>query len=83
MADLDDDYDLLTYGEAGARLAGEIEATGQALTAAEAAGDDEGAALASHRLEELHVAARRNSPRARDNKAFVEFFGFEPRARTP
>jgi hypothetical protein len=71
----EDDHDLLTYGIAGDRLRGEIEAENQVLTDAVAAGDEAAARRSRFRIADLEAAFRRHVA-ARDGE-FNEkqFFG--------
>jgi hypothetical protein len=77
----DDDYDLLTYGEAGARLAEEIARGKQALRDLEAAdaGADQLAATRA-RIADLEAAVTRQKAAALDTKDFQRFFGYDPKA---
>jgi hypothetical protein len=78
----DEDYDLLTFDEAGVRLAEEIERERARLAEFERAGDDPErphAAEASRlRLEDLRAAAQRNGRRALDADGFEKLFGYRP-----
>jgi hypothetical protein len=79
----EDDYDLLTFGEAGARLdheirsararVGQLEESGTA-----SAGDVDGARA---RLDALVDAARRNARQPINDENFQRFFGYEGKAR--
>jgi hypothetical protein len=77
----DDDYDLLTYGEAGARLAEEIARGKQALRDLEAAnaGADQLAATRA-RIADLEAAVTRQKAAALDTTDFQRFFGYDPKA---
>ena len=77
----EEDYDLLTYAEAGSRLDQEI-ATERALLAAitNAAGQTDEVALAAcrDRLAALTAARERTNRRAITNDNFESFFGYPP-----
>jgi hypothetical protein len=75
----EDDYDLLTFNEAGIRLAEQIAEVEAALSAA--VGDEADNARLRTRLEDLREARDRNSPRRLDPGAFKDFFGYEPGRR--
>jgi hypothetical protein len=77
----DDDYDLLTYGEAGARLAEEIAKGNHALRDLEAANAEEAelAAIRS-RIADLEAAVERQKAAALDTTDFQRFFGYDPKA---
>jgi hypothetical protein len=76
----DDDYDLLTFAEARARLTEEIARVEEALdTATRAAAPDAEQLLA--RLRQLLEARERNAPQRLDPAAFFDFFGYEPSTR--
>ena len=86
----DDDYDLLTFGEAGLRLQNEIQKVRKELALAEqeigggAPGRSSGAAELRSRLRDLLDAQRRNSPQQLDGQAFYDFFGYHAgNARLP
>jgi hypothetical protein len=71
-----DDFDLLTFGEARARLAEEIDAERNRLTALRAADADESLAAASQaRLEALSAALQRNRAGRITPENAAEFFG--------
>jgi hypothetical protein len=79
----EDDYDLLTFGEAGARLDQEIR-TARAEVAELEAGDDAGSTAltaARSRLAALTDAARRNARQPITDENFTRFFGYEGTAR--
>lgn len=77
-----DDYDLLTYGEAGARLVEEIARERRRLDQLQAAGAD-GGQLASvrQRIGDLREAADRQQAAAAERADFERFFGYDPKAR--
>jgi hypothetical protein len=75
----EDDYDLLTFNEAGIRLAEQIAEVEAALSAA--VGDEGDTARLRTRLHDLREARDRNSPRRLDPGAFKDFFGYEPGRR--
>jgi hypothetical protein len=73
-----EDFDLLTFGEARARLAGEIDAERNRLTALRAAAADESLVAASQaRLAALSGALRRNRAGRITPDNAAEFFGRE------
>ena len=76
-----DDYDLLTYGEAGARLVEEIARERRRLDQLQAAGAD-GGQLASvrQRIGDLREAADRQQAAAAERADFERFFGYDPKA---
>jgi excinuclease UvrABC nuclease subunit len=83
----DDDYDLLTYGEAGARLRTEIKKQTQLLEELEermqVADNDlahEIAAVQS-RISELKDAAQRQTAQQNEAADFERFFGYDPKQR--
>jgi hypothetical protein len=72
-----EDFDLLTFGEARARLAEEIDAERDRLAALRAAGAAEPAVAASQaRLEALSAALQRTSARRITAENAAEFFGY-------
>jgi hypothetical protein len=80
----EDDYDLLTFGEAGARLEIEIRAQRARVAALEGAdGPADGAALAAarHRLAALEEGQRRNAAQPLNDDNFERFFGYPGKAR--
>ena len=82
----EDDYDLLTYGEAGARVTEEIAAEKARLAAWEArvaAGEDvvEQRDRSAHRLELLRDAAKRNARPPITDENFERFFGYRGTAK--
>ena len=71
-----EDLDLLTFGEARARLAEEIDAERDRLTALRAAGADESLVAASRaRLEALSAGLKRNRAGRITPENEAEFFG--------
>jgi hypothetical protein len=77
-----DDYDLLTYGEAGARLVGEIRRETRRLTELESAGADAGEiAAVQRRITALTAAAKRQQAAAADAADFTKFFGYDPKKK--
>lgn len=82
----EDDYDLLTYGEAGARVTGEIAAEKARLgewDARLAAGEDVSVERekSARRLELLRDAARRNARQPITDENFERFFGYPGTAK--
>jgi hypothetical protein len=82
----EDDYDLLTYGEAGARVTEEIAAEKARLADWEsrlAAGEDVAAQRdhSARRLELLRDAARRNARPPITDENFERFFGYRGSAK--
>jgi L-rhamnose isomerase len=79
----DDDHDLLTFGEAGARLEIEIRTTRARLHALEDALPRDEAAIgqASARLAELEDGAARNRAQPINDENFEKFFGYPGQAR--
>jgi hypothetical protein len=76
-----DDYDLLTFGEAGARLAEEIARERRRLDQLQAAGADGGQlASVSQRIGDLQEAADRQRAAAAERADFERFFGYDPKA---
>jgi len=77
-----DDYDLLTYGEAGVRLAEEIQREATRLTELESAGaDDVEIAAVRRRIEDLKAAAQRQRAASEASADFTRFFGYDPKAK--
>jgi hypothetical protein len=78
--DEQDDYDLLTYGEAGARLAREIaieQKTIAELTGGDGSQADEGAVQRHRdRLVALEEAQRRCRKQPVNDENFEKFFGY-------
>jgi hypothetical protein len=83
----EDDYDLLTFGEAGVRLDAEIRALAGEVALLEAAGLEAAGkepaqlAKARERLAQLRDAAARNSRQPITDENFARFFGYEGKAR--
>ena len=82
----EDDYDLLTYGEAGARVTEEIAAEKARVAdwdARAAAGEDVGEKRdrCVQRLELLRDAARRNARQPITDENFEKFFGYRGSAK--
>lgn len=78
----EDDHDLLTYGEVGARLREAIGGQRALVTRLEADGAPaEQLAAARHRLDLLHDAARRNARQPITDENFERFFGYPGTAR--
>jgi hypothetical protein len=69
----EEDYDLLTYTEAGLRLREEIAKETALLAASPTAG--------RNRLDALTAALERNSRRAISDRNFEKFFGYPASAR--
>jgi hypothetical protein len=81
--EIEDDYDLLTFGEAGARLDHEIRALrAQVEEIEQRQPPDQGElAAARARLSALRDAAARNARQPITDENFTKFFGYEGRAR--
>lgn len=78
----EDDYDLLTFGEAGARLDSEIRALRATIAEDERSGADADAlAAARKRLDALVDAAQRNARQPITDENFMRFFGYAGKAR--
>jgi hypothetical protein len=79
----EEDYDLLTYGEAGVRLHEEIQAQARLAEELEQQGDAR-AEAARQRLIALQEAAARNSRQPINEENFERFFGYKgsPRRNT-
>jgi hypothetical protein len=84
----EDDYDLLTFGEARVRLDQEIRQATQRVRELEAGAPDAqevdgGAALAAARarLDQLRGAAARNARQPITDENFQRFFGYAGKAR--
>jgi hypothetical protein len=79
----DDDHDLLTFGEAGARLHVEVRSTREHVRALAAATPVDEAALAAARarLEALEEGVRRNTAHSINDENFERFFGYPGKAR--
>jgi hypothetical protein len=81
--DDEDDYDLLTFGEAGARLGQEIRVLRTRIEEIEQRqSPDQGElAAARARLAALRDAATRNARQPITDENFTKFFGYEGQAR--
>ena len=79
----DDDHDLLTFGEAGARLEIEIRTLRARLRELEAASPRDEAAIArtAARLTGLQESAERNAAQPINDENFERFFGYPGKAR--
>ena len=79
----DDDHDLLTFGEAGARLEIEIRTLRARLHALEGASQRDEAAIAdaAARLAALQEGAERNRAQTINDENFEKFFGYPGKAR--
>lgn len=78
----DDDYDLLTYGEAGARLVEEVRRQNRVLADLESSGADDAAiAAVRKRIEDLEAAAKRQQAAKADLADFTKFFGYDPKTK--
>jgi len=79
----DDDHDLLTFGEAGARLEIELRTTRARLSALEGAHprDEEAIAQTAARLAGLKEGAERNRAQPINDENFELFFGYPGKAR--
>jgi hypothetical protein len=79
----EDDYDLLTFGEAGARLDHEIRKLAAHVGELEQGTDTDAAELdaARKRLAALTDAASRNARQPITDENFTRFFGYEGTAR--
>lgn len=79
----DDDHDLLTFGEAGARLELEIRAERARVAELERGRPVDEAALgaARERLAALEDGAARNSAQPINDENFERFFGYPGKAR--
>jgi hypothetical protein len=79
----EDDHDLLTFGEAGARLHLEVAAMRDRVRSLEAGApaDEEALAAARSRLEALEDGVRRNTAQAINDDNFERFFGYPGKAR--
>ena len=79
----DDDHDLLTFGEAGARLEIEIRTLRAHLRELEGASprDDTAIAGATARLAALRDSAERNRAQPINDENFEKFFGYPGKAR--
>jgi len=79
----DDDYDLLTYGEAGARLAELLNTERQRLDelSATPGADPKEVEALRKRIELLRSSADRYRQHSASADKFTETFGFDPRPR--
>jgi hypothetical protein len=79
----DDDHDLLTFGEAGARLEIEIRTLRARLRELESGQprDDAAIAAAADRLAALQESAERNRAQPINDENFEKFFGYPGKAR--
>lgn len=82
----EDDYDLLTYGEVGARVTQEIADLKARIAelerlGADAPGGDEQLGAATKRLGLLRDAADRNRRQPINQENFEKFFGYKGTAR--
>jgi hypothetical protein len=75
----DDDYDLLTYGEANARLRTEIGEAQRRLAELDNGGDEPEVAALRRRLRDLTDAAERQVAAQREAADFTRFFGYDPK----
>lgn len=76
--DTEEDYDLLTFAEAGERLATEIAGERARLAALLAADPEDTAAIEARRrrLADLEAAAGRNTRQPLTDATFERFFGY-------
>jgi hypothetical protein len=79
----DDDHDLLTFGEAGARLEIEIRTLRARLRELEGAQprDEAAIAQATDRLAAVQESAERNRAQTINDENFEKFFGYPGTAR--
>jgi len=79
----EDDYDLLTFGEAGARLEIEIRTMRARVRELEESTPRDEAALqdAQARLRDLEAGAERNRAQPINDANFEKFFGYPGKAR--
>ena len=79
----EDDYDLLTFGEARARLGQEVRKLDREVAALEAdpSADPGELTSARARLATLRAAAERNARQPINDDNFTKFFGYEGKAR--
>lgn len=79
----DDDHDLLTFGEAGARLRVEVRSAHERVERLASATpvDAEALAAARDRLAALRDGVRRNTAQSINDDNFERFFGYPGRAR--
>jgi hypothetical protein len=72
----DVDHDLLTFGEAGARLREHIAEERRRIGELESGGDEAALARTRERLHSLEEAMARNTERRITDENFREFFGY-------
>src|ERR1700753_1755018 len=79
----DDDHDLLTFGEAGARLESAIRTLRARLVEREGQQprDEAAIAQATSRLAALQESAERNRAQPINDENFEKFFGYPGKAR--
>jgi L-rhamnose isomerase len=79
----DDDHDLLTFGEAGARLQLEIRAVRERIAELERGRpvDETTLGSAQERLAALEEGAARNSAQPINDENFERFFGYPGKAK--
>ncbi|PPJ18233.1 acyl-CoA synthase [Nocardia nova] len=78
----EDDHDLLTYGEALARLSEESMRLRETIAQLERTADhSEELIAARHRLDELEQATQRNRRQPINDDNFEQFFGYRGTAR--
>jgi hypothetical protein len=77
----EDDHDLLTFGEAGERLRGEIAAEARAIAELEGSGSPSELGKARARLAALRAAAQRNAAQPINDANFEKFFGYPGKAK--
>ncbi|MBW0102619.1 hypothetical protein [Pseudonocardia sp. KRD291] len=79
----DDDHDLLTFGEAGARLEIEIRDMRKRIEKLrlETPLDEVGVAAAERRLADLQEGQARNAAQPINDENFEKFFGYRGTAR--
>lgn len=78
-----EDYDLLTYGEVGARMSESLAGEQRALRELRSAAAPDPAAIkaAEARIAQLTEAAARYRDQSRTAEAFMRRFGLPPRRR--
>ena len=82
VRELEEDHDLLTYNEAGARLAEEVQRLDREADDLDAAGRSEQAAAVRGRASALREAATRNGRLAKNDvnaRGFLEYRPAPPR----
>ncbi len=77
----EEDHDLLTYGEAGARLAEEVQRQRDLVASLTAAGPSDALDRATTRLAALEEAAERNRRQPINDDNFERFFGYKGSAK--